>query len=219
MVFLSDISYCLPEHFILTFHIVARAFHYDISYGLPGYFFLTFHMVCQGISFRHFILLPGYFIVTFHNNCQGISFWHFVCCLGIVKCTDGVGGVGWCNGRCDGWSVWRNVWRSMWRSMVVWEGQFRRVSPNSYVYLKILTLSWAQLPSIILHWATSTTGNRLCKCWVLWLFWQYSGCYKVCMVAHSWCVNVALIIQSAGNGDNFTMSIQQMCFGTEFMTV
>ena len=24
---------------------------------------------------------------------------------GNVKCTDGVGGVGWCNGRCDGWSV------------------------------------------------------------------------------------------------------------------
>ena len=69
---------------------------------------------------------------------------------GNVKCVDGVGGVGWCNGTCDGWSVWRSMWRSMWRNVwrtetvtetvtgrgcdggvVVWERQFQRVSPDS----------------------------------------------------------------------------------------
>ena len=58
---------------------------------------------------------------------------------GNVKCTDRVGGVGWCNGRCDG----QSVWRSMWRSMVVWEGQFQRVSPNISSFPSALEISSA----------------------------------------------------------------------------
>ena len=80
---------------------------------------------------------------------------------GNIKCIDGVGGVGWCNGTCDGWSVWRSVWRNVWRTetvtetvtgrgcdrgVVVWERQFWRVSPDS--------------------WDSVVTGSSLAGAWV-----------------------------------------------------
>ena len=72
---------------------------------------------------------------------------------GNVKCTDRVGGVGWCNGRCDR----RSVWRSMWRSMVVWEGQFRRVSPNTN--LQASCRCWKIQEKHPKYWAITNHGT------------------------------------------------------------
>ena len=114
-----------------------------------------------------------------------------------------------CIGTCDGWSVWRNMWRSMWRRMVVWERQFRRVSPNTnllmmrVIRMLLSVLTWC--PHIHIH-----IQNQKGEYQMLWLLIRVPMCYPhLQILVPTWYPHLHIHIQNRNRKQGTTLIIWQ----------